>query len=122
MAEDRSEEIARRFRELVEIVARLRAPGGCPWDREQTHDSIKGLAIEEAYEVAEAIDLRDDAELRAELGDLLLQVVFHSQMSTALLVSVMAKFIVLPAAGSFPVIAQPVQTYCVVPRVSDRLT
>ena len=81
MAEDRSEEIARRFRELVEIVARLRAPGGCPWDREQTHDSIKGLAIEEAYEVAEAIDLRDDAELRAELGDLLLQVVFHSQIA-----------------------------------------
>ena len=82
MAEDRSEEIAKRFRELIDIVARLRAPGGCPWDREQTHDSIKGLAIEEAYEVAEAVDLRDDTELRAELGDLLLQVVFHSQIAT----------------------------------------
>lgn len=82
MGEDRRDEIARRFCELIDIVARLRAPGGCPWDREQTHDSIKGLAIEEAYEVAEAIDLRDDAELRAELGDLLLQVVFHSQIAT----------------------------------------
>jgi tetrapyrrole methylase family protein/MazG family protein len=69
------------FREVVDIVARLRAPGGCPWDREQTHDSIKGMTIEEAYEVAEAIDERDDRELMAELGDLLLQVLFHSQIA-----------------------------------------
>ena len=82
MSNDRPDQTAHRFRELVDLVARLRAPGGCPWDREQTHDSIKGLAIEEAYEVAEAIDLRDDQELRAELGDLLLQVVFHSQIAT----------------------------------------
>lgn len=82
MSDTRCEETARRFCELVDIMARLRAPGGCPWDREQTHDSIKGMTIEEAYEVAEAIDERDDAELSAELGDLLLQVVFHSQIAS----------------------------------------
>ena len=82
MSETDCEETARRFCELVDIMARLRAPGGCPWDREQTHDSIKGMTIEEAYEVAEAIDERDDAELSAELGDLLLQVVFHSQIAS----------------------------------------
>jgi MazG family protein len=81
MTDEQREEIARRFCELVDIIARLRAPGGCPWDREQTHDSIKGLAIEEAYEVAEAIDLGDDRELKGELGDLLLQVVFHSEIA-----------------------------------------
>ncbi|HET7292320.1 MAG TPA: nucleoside triphosphate pyrophosphohydrolase [Vicinamibacteria bacterium] len=70
-----------RFGELVDLIARLRAPGGCPWDREQTHDSVKPMTIEEAYEVAEAIDERDDEELCGELGDLLLQVVFHAQMA-----------------------------------------
>src|SRR5262245_24308723 len=70
-----------RFGELVELIARLRAPGGCPWDREQTHDSVKAMTIEEAYEVAEAIDERNDEELADELGDLLLQVVFHAQMA-----------------------------------------
>ncbi len=70
-----------RFTELVELIARLRAPGGCPWDREQTHDSVKPMTIEEAYEVAEAIDERDDEELAGELGDLLLQVVFHAQIA-----------------------------------------
>jgi len=74
--------VGQGFIELVEIMARLRAPGGCPWDREQTHDSIKGLAIEEAYELAEAVDQRDDAELASELGDLLMQVVFHSQIAS----------------------------------------
>jgi MazG family protein len=69
------------FDELVETMRRLRAPGGCPWDREQTHGSIRKYLIEEAYEVAEAIDRGDFDELRAELGDLLLQVVFHSEMA-----------------------------------------
>src|SRR5574341_585902 len=65
-----------RFEELVALIARLRAPGGCPWDREQTHQSVKPMTIEEAYEVAQAIDEGDDHALVAELGDLLLQVVF----------------------------------------------
>lgn len=69
------------FDELIAIMARLRAPGGCPWDREQTHRSIRKYVIEEAYEVAEAIDRDDPGELCAELGDLLLQVVFHSEMA-----------------------------------------
>lgn len=69
------------FTKLVEIMARLRAPGGCPWDREQDHASIKPYLIEEAYEVVEAIDDGDFDELRKELGDLLLQVVFHAQMA-----------------------------------------
>jgi tetrapyrrole methylase family protein/MazG family protein len=69
------------FEELVRIMHRLRAPGGCPWDREQTHESIKGYTIEEAFEVAEAIESRDDGELCTELGDLLLQIVFHAEMA-----------------------------------------
>jgi tetrapyrrole methylase family protein/MazG family protein len=71
----------RAFEELVRIMRRLRAPGGCPWDREQSHDSIKGYLIEEAYEVVEAIESRNDAELCTELGDLLLQIVFHAEMA-----------------------------------------
>ena len=73
--------VGQRFADLVELIARLRAPGGCPWDREQTHDSVKPMTIEEAYEVAAAIDEGDDDELAGELGDLLLQVVFHAQMA-----------------------------------------
>ena len=69
------------FEELVRIVDRLRSPGGCPWDREQTHESLKPMMIEEAYEAVEAIDLGDDDELVGELGDLLLQVVFHSRIA-----------------------------------------
>lgn len=69
------------FERFVDLIARLRAPGGCPWDREQTHQSLKPMTIEEAYEVLEAIDDGDDAELAGELGDLLLQVVFHSQIA-----------------------------------------
>jgi len=69
------------FERFVALIARLRAPGGCPWDREQTHQSLKPMTIEEAYEVVEAID-HGDAELRGELGDLLLQVVFHAQIAT----------------------------------------
>jgi MazG family protein len=69
------------FDELVRTMKRLRAPGGCPWDREQTHASIRKYVIEEAYEVAEAIDREDYEALRSELGDLLLQVVFHAEMA-----------------------------------------
>src|SRR5262245_28925914 len=71
-----------KFQRLIEIMARLRAPGGCPWDREQTFDSIKPYTLEETYEVLEAIDNRDWDELRSELGDLLLQVLFYSQMAS----------------------------------------
>lgn len=72
-----------RIEKLLEIMARLRAPvGGCPWDLEQDFKSIAPYTIEEAYEVAEAIELGDRAELRDELGDLLLQVVFHAQMAS----------------------------------------
>lgn len=69
------------FEELVRIMERLRGPGGCPWDREQTHQSIKRYLIEEAHEVAEAIDRQDFGELCSELGDLMLQIVFHAQMA-----------------------------------------
>jgi nucleoside triphosphate diphosphatase len=69
------------FERAVSIMARLRGSGGCPWDREQTFDSIKPYTLEEAYEVLEAIDKRDWDELRGELGDLLLQVLFYSQMA-----------------------------------------
>ena len=65
---------------LSAIVAVLRAPGGCPWDREQTHASLRAGLLEEAYEVVAAIDSGDDANLREELGDLLLQVVFHAEI------------------------------------------
>ena len=68
--------------QLLRIMARLRAPDGCPWDREQNHASLRQSVIEEAYEVAAAINSGDDANLREELGDLLLQVVFHSQMAS----------------------------------------
>ncbi len=66
---------------LVAIVRRLRAPGGCPWDREQTRESLKPMLVEETYEVLGALDDNDPAELRDELGDLLLQVVFHAQIA-----------------------------------------
>ena len=70
-----------RFERAVSIMARLRGPGGCPWDREQTFDSIKPYTLEETYEVLEAIDNRDWDELTGELGDLLLQVLFYAQMA-----------------------------------------
>ncbi len=70
-----------KFERFVAIMAKLRAPGGCPWDREQTFDSIKPFLIEETYEVIDAIDRRDYDELRGELGDLLLQAVFFAQMA-----------------------------------------
>ncbi|HYM13010.1 MAG TPA: nucleoside triphosphate pyrophosphohydrolase [Bryobacterales bacterium] len=70
-----------KFQKLVGIMARLRGPNGCPWDREQTFDTIKSYLLEETYEVIDAIDRRDWQELAAELGDLQLQVVFFSQMA-----------------------------------------
>lgn len=70
-----------RFERVVSIMARLRGPGGCPWDREQTFDSIKPYTLEETYEVLEAIDNRDWDELTGELGDLLLQVLFYAEMA-----------------------------------------
>jgi MazG family protein len=72
---------ARRFEESVEIMARLRAPGGCPWDREQTFDTIRKYTLEEAYEVFDAIERRDFAHLAEELGDLMLQVLFYAEMA-----------------------------------------
>ncbi len=70
-----------RFERAVEIMHRLRAPGGCPWDREQTFDSITKYTVEETYEVLEAIERRDWQELPGELGDLLLQVLFYAEMA-----------------------------------------
>jgi MazG family protein len=67
---------------LCEIVAQLRAPDGCPWDREQTHESLVANLLEESYEVADAIRTKNSAHLREELGDLLLQVVLHAQIAS----------------------------------------
>src|SRR5436853_363665 len=69
------------FNRLCDIVAKLRAPGGCPWDREQTHESLLPATIEEAYEVAEAARAKNDAHFREELGDLLLLVVMHAEIA-----------------------------------------
>jgi tetrapyrrole methylase family protein/MazG family protein len=79
---DSNHEAGEKFSDLVELISRLRAPGGCPWDREQTHESLKPMMLEEAYEVVEAIDEGNDEDLLGELGDLMLQVVFHSQIAT----------------------------------------
>lgn len=73
--------MSQRFDELVNLMAKLRAPDGCPWDRKQTHDSLKPYLLEEAYEVLDTIDQQDDAKLREELGDLLLQILFHAQIA-----------------------------------------
>lgn len=75
--EYKSEYDIQDFRKIIEL---LRSPGGCPWDREQTHESIRRNLLEEAYEVCEAIDKKDTEHLREELGDLLMQVLFHSRM------------------------------------------
>ncbi len=69
------------FEKLVAVQARLRAPEGCPWDREQTHQSLRTYLIEEAYEVLEALESGNDAKFAEEMGDLLLQIVFHSQIA-----------------------------------------
>jgi tetrapyrrole methylase family protein / MazG family protein len=71
----------RRLLELVKVMARLRGPNGCPWDREQTHETLGRHLLEESHELLEAIDRGDSDAIRDELGDLLLQVVFHAQMA-----------------------------------------
>ena len=70
-----------RFERLIKVMARLRSPDGCPWDLKQDHQSLKPYLIEEAYEVIEAIDSGDDQKLKEELGDLLLQIVFHARLA-----------------------------------------
>lgn len=69
------------FQKLIDIMAKLRSPEGCPWDREQTFDTLKTMMLEEVYEIVEAVEERDYANLKEELGDLLLQIVFVSQMA-----------------------------------------
>jgi tetrapyrrole methylase family protein / MazG family protein len=69
------------FKDLLDIMKLLRSEEGCPWDRVQTHDSLKKYLIEETYEVLEALDLKDSKKIKEELGDLLLQIIFHSQIA-----------------------------------------
>ena len=78
---DSSKGVFERFEKLLSIMQKLRGPDGCAWDREQTHRSIRGNMIEECNEAVEAIDACDDANLCEELGDVLLQVVFHAQIA-----------------------------------------
>src|SRR3954454_12875301 len=80
MSDDRSQ-ISEEFAKLCDIIAKLRAPDGCPWDREQTNQSLLPALIEEAYEVAEAARAQDDTHFREELGDLLLLVVMHAEIA-----------------------------------------
>ena len=82
MASTLAEEAAQHLQEAVAIMARLRAPDGCPWDREQTFDTIKRHTLEETYEVFDAIERRAWPDLKDELGDLLLQVLFYAQMAS----------------------------------------
>jgi MazG family protein len=72
----------KKFEELVDILAKLRAPGGCPWDRKQTYKDIAAHTLEETYEVLSAIDEKDYEGLSEELGDLLLQIIFYAQIAT----------------------------------------
>ena len=74
--------MSQTFHDLVGVVARLRAPEGCPWDIKQTHESLKPFLLEEAYEVLEALDTRDPRHLREELGDLLLQILLHAHIES----------------------------------------
>jgi nucleoside triphosphate diphosphatase len=80
VAKASSKRIGKLFEDLVAIQARLRAPGGCPWDREQTHSTLRTYLIEEAYEVLDAIENGNSQDLAEELGDLLLQVLFHADL------------------------------------------
>ncbi|MDH7481659.1 MAG: nucleoside triphosphate pyrophosphohydrolase [Armatimonadota bacterium] len=76
-----NDNVGTSFEKLVSIMAKLRAPDGCPWDREQTHQTLKKYLLEETYEVLEAIDAGNMAELKTELGDLMLQILFHAQIA-----------------------------------------
>ena len=82
METDQKHSAGAKFERLVELMARLRAPGGCPWDREQDFDTIKPYTLEETYEVLNAIDARDWPGLAEELGDFMLQAVFYAQMAS----------------------------------------
>jgi len=74
--------MSERFDKLVQLMAKLRAPDGCPWDRKQSHESLKPYLLEETYEVLDTIDRKDTGKLSEELGDLLLQILFHAQIGT----------------------------------------
>ena len=76
-----SEDNIDKFETLVAIISRLRGPGGCPWDREQNHESLREALLEECYEVLEALDEKSSRRLSEELGDLLMQIVFHAQLA-----------------------------------------
>src|SRR2546425_1876955 len=78
---DHLQPVTEQFAKLCDIVAKLRAPGGCPWDREQTNESLLPPVIEEAYEVAEAARAKNDLHFREELGDLLLLIVMHAEIA-----------------------------------------
>jgi MazG family protein len=82
METDQQHSAGAKFERLVHLMARLRAPGGCPWDREQNFDTIKPYTLEETYEVLDAIDARDWSGLAEELGDFMLQAVFYAQMAS----------------------------------------
>src|SRR5215216_5106400 len=82
MSQEQKPTPAAAFQRLAEIIARLRAPDGCPWDREQTHATLRTHLLEEACETMEAIDSGDDAHLCEELGDLLMQPVLHAQIAS----------------------------------------
>ena len=76
------QETEQKFGELLEVMARLRSEAGCPWDKEQTHLSLKPCLLEETYELLDALDNADSKKLQEELGDVLLQVIFHSQIAS----------------------------------------
>ncbi len=75
-------EVGKNFERLIEVMRALRAPGGCDWDRSQNHKTLKPYLIEEAYELLDAIDREDDQAMKEELGDVLLQVIFHAQIAS----------------------------------------
>lgn len=91
-----------KFEDLVKIVKILRAPGGCPWDREQTHKSIRSNFIEETYEAVEAIDTEDNDLLKEELGDVLLQVALHSEIESEKVHLILTMYVTAFAKTYYP--------------------